>query len=463
MNNKKSFLKKVALFLKSIVRWFDKKIITPVTKFVLLVVGKFGKRTDKFEKWLVRKNTLIMISLLLAIVLFFSVNNKAVVLVDSYAEVLYDQKVEAMYNNESYVIEGLPDTVDVTLIGRKVDMYLAKQLSTGTVSVDLSNLKPGTHKVNLNYESVINSINYTLNPSSVTVIVYPKVSSTKTATIDVINRDSLNTKMSISNVTIDQSEIIIKGAEHTISEVATVRALVDIKKLVDPQVGVVELDDVPLIAYDNNGKVVDVEMVPSKVTATINLDAPSKEVPIKVVPVGEVLFGKAINTMTSSESKVTIYGSRDIISNIEYIPIEVDVTNLSSNKEFNVSIPIPKGVRELSVNNTKISITLGNEETTEINDVVINSINLDPNYKAQAYKEEGISDKNENVVTTVIVKGTKDVLNSIEKSNIKAIVDLSGLKEGVHEVAVIVTGDDARATYSPKITKIKIRIIKANG
>ena len=463
MNNKKSFLKKVALFLKSIVRWFDRKIITPVTKFVLLIVGKFGKRTDKFEKWLVRKNTLIMISLLLAIVLFFSVNNKAVVLVDSYAEVLYDQKVEAMYNNESYVIEGLPDTVDVTLIGRKVDMYLAKQLSTGTVSVDLSNLKPGTHKVNLNYESVINSINYTLNPSSVTVIVYPKVSSTKTATIDVINRDSLNTKMSISNVTIDQSEIIIKGAEHTISEVATVRALVDIKKLVDPQVGVMKLEDVPLIAYDNNGKVVDVEMVPSKVTATINLDAPSKEVPIKVVPIGEVLFGKAINTMTSSESKVTIYGSRDVISSIEYIPIEVDVTNLSTNKDFNVSIPIPKGVRELSVNTTKISITLGNEETTEINDVVINSINLDPNYKAQAYKEEGISDKNENVVTTVIVKGTKDVLNSIEKSNVKAIVDLSGLKEGVHEVAVIVTGDDARATYSPKITKIKIRIIKANG
>lgn len=463
MNNKKSFLKKVALFLKSIVRWFDKKIITPVTKFVLLIVGKFGKRTDKFEKWLVRKNTLIMISLLLAIVLFFSVNNKAVVLVDSYAEVLYDQKVEAMYNNESYVIEGLPDTVDVTLIGRKVDMYLAKQLSTGTVSVDLSNLKPGTHKVNLNYESVINSINYTLNPSSVTVIVYPKVSSTKTATIDVINRDSLNSKMSISNVTIDQSEIIIKGAEHTISEVATVRALVDIKKLVDPQVGVMKLEDVPLIAYDNNGKVVDVEMVPSKVTATINLDAPSKEVPIKVVPIGEVLFGKAINTMTSSESKVTIYGSRDVISSIEYIPIEVDVTNLSTNKDFNVSIPIPKGVRELSVNTTKISITLGNEETTEINDVVINSINLDPNYKAQAYKEEGISDKNENVVTTVIVKGTKDVLNSIEKSNVKAIVDLSGLKEGVHEVAVIVTGDDARATYSPKITKIKIRIIKANG
>ena len=463
MKGLKKIIKAIKKFFLGIFNFIDRVIVTPVTKFGLFLGEKTDKNAGKFEKWLNKKNTLVFISLFMALLLFFYVDNQASTVIDSAAEVLHNQTVEATYNKEAYVVEGIPETADVTLIGRTVDLYLAKQLSTGKVSVDLSNLKPGTHKVNLNYESVINSINYTLNPSSVTVIVYPKVSSTKTATIDVINRDSLDTKMSISNVTIDQSEIIIKGAEHTISEVATVRALVDIKKLVDPQVGVVELDDVPLIAYDNNGKVVDVEMVPSKVTATINLDAPSKEVPIKVIPVGEVLFGKAINTMTSSESKVTIYGSRDIISNIEYIPIEVDVTNLSSNKEFNVSIPIPKGVRELSVNNTKISITLGNEETTEINDVVINSINLDPNYKAQAYKEEGISDKNENVVTTVVVKGTSDVLKGIDKSNIKAVVDLSGLKEGVHEVAVIVTGDDARATYSPKITKIKIRIIKANG
>ena len=154
-NKTKKRTRKIILFLKAIIKLIDKKIITPITKFILLITDKMGRRTDKFERWLVRKNTLIFISLILAIITFIAVDNKSIVLVDSYAEVLRDQKVEAMYNTEKYVVEGLPETADVTLIGRKVDMYLAKQLSKGTVTVDISNLEEGTHKVALNYESVV--------------------------------------------------------------------------------------------------------------------------------------------------------------------------------------------------------------------------------------------------------------------------------------------------------------------
>lgn len=445
--------RKIILFIKAIIRVIDKKVITPITKFILLITDKMSKRTDRFERWLVKKNTLVFISLLIAIVAFFAIDNKSISLVDSYAEVLYDQKVDAIYNTETYVVEGLPETVDVTLIGRKIDMYLAKQLSNGYVTVDISNLKEGTHKVTLNYEGNINSIDYNLDPSTVNVTIYPKVSTTKTATIDTINKESLDTKLSVSNVTIDKTEIIIKGAEHTIKEVANVRALVDIQKLVDPEAGVMTLEDVPLIAYDTNGKVVDVEMVPSKVTATINVDSPHKEVPIKVIPVGEVQFGKAISSITSSETKVTIYGSTSVIEKIEYLPIEVDVEKLSTNKDFNVSLVAPEGIRELSVKNTKISITLGEEVTKEIKDVMIETTNLDSNYKAAAIGASSIK-------TTVIIKGTQEVLNAIDESKIKAIVDLSGYKEGDHEVEITVTGDDVKATYSPKTTKIKIRISK---
>ena len=445
--------RKLFLFIKAIIRLIDKKLITPITKFILLITDKMSRRTDKFERWLVRKNTLIFISLLISITAFFAIDNKTIALVDSYAEVLYDQKVEAIYNTETYVVEGLPETVDVTLIGKKIEMYLAKQLSKGYVTVDISNLKEGTHKVNLNYESNIESIKYKLDPSTVNVNIYPKVSTTKTATIDTINKESLDTKLSVSKVTIDKSEIIIKGAEHTIKEVANVRALVDIQKLVDPEAGVMILEDVPLIAYDTNGKVVDVEMVPSKVTATINVDSPHKEIPIKVIPVGEVQFGKAISTITSSESKVTVYGNQEVIEKIEYLPIEVDVKELNVNKEFNVSLVAPDGIRELSVKNTKINIVLGEEITKEIKDIMIETTNLDTNYKAAAIGASSIK-------TSVIIKGTKEVLDSIDESKIKAIVDLSGYKEGDHEVEITVTGDDVKATYSPKTTKIKIRISK---
>ena len=452
-NKKNKKFKKIFLIIKAIGRLIDKKIITPITKFILIISEKMGNRTDKFERWLVRKNTLLFLSLVIAIISFIVIDNKAIVLVDSYAEVLHDQKVEAIYNTETYVVEGLPETADVTLIGRKVDMYLAKQLSKGTVSVDISNLEAGTHKVSLNYESVVDSIDYNVSPSTVTIIIYPKVSATKTATIDTINKESLDTKLSISNVSIDQEEIIIKGAEHTIKKVATVRALVDISKLIDPEVGVMTLENVPLVAYDDDGKTVDVEMVPSRVNATINIDSPSKEVPIKIIPVGEVQFGKAISSITSTETKVTVYGSEEVIENIEYLPVEIDVTNLSTNKVFEASLTTPQGIRELSVKNTKITVTLGEETSKEIENIMIETTNLDPNYKAAAIGASSIK-------TTVIVKGTKEVLDSIDESKIKAIVDLSGYKEGDHEVAITVTGDDVKATYTAKTTKIKIRITK---
>ena len=452
-NKKNKKFKKIFLIIKAIGKLIDKKIITPITKFILIISEKMGNRTDKFERWLVRKNTLLFLSLVIAIISFIVIDNKAIVLVDSYAEVLHDQKVEAIYNTETYVVEGLPETADVTLIGRKVDMYLAKQLSKGTVSVDISNLEAGTHKVSLNYESVVDSIDYNVSPSTVTIIIYPKVSATKTATIDTINKESLDTKLSISNVSIDQEEIIIKGAEHTIKKVATVRALVDISKLIDPEVGVMTLENVPLVAYDDDGKTVDVEMVPSRVNATINIDSPSKEVPIKIIPVGEVQFGKAISSITSTETKVTVYGSEEAIENIEYLPVEIDVTNLSTNKVFEASLTTPQGIRELSVKNTKITVTLGEETSKEIENIMIETTNLDPNYKAAAIGASSIK-------TTVIVKGTKEVLDSIDESKIKAIVDLSGYKEGDHEVAITVTGDDVKATYTAKTTKIKIRITK---
>ena len=59
---------------------------------------------------------------------------------ESSAEVLKDVPVIAEYNQESYVIEGLPDKVDVTLIGGKSDLYFALGISeiTDCISVIVS-------------------------------------------------------------------------------------------------------------------------------------------------------------------------------------------------------------------------------------------------------------------------------------------------------------------------------------
>ena len=458
--------------LKGIIRFFrrifrgigriiDKLFVIPLTRLGLFLGEKSDKGAGKFEKWLNKKNTLVFLSLILALLLFFYVSNQSTI-VDSAAEVLKNQKVEATYNKEAYVIEGIPETADVTLIGRTVDLYLAKQLSTGTVSVDLSDLKEGTHKVNLDYDSPINSVTYKLDPSTITVNVYPKVSQTKTITIDVINKDKLDSRLSIQSVTLDKEEVIIKGSDndnslHNINDVATVKALVDIGNLVDPEAGVNTLKDVKLVAYDKYGNVVDVEIVPDRVTASINIESYSGEAKIKVIPknIDKIAFGKAISSISTSVNTVNIYGDEEIVSNYvnSYIPVEVDVAGLSDSKTYTVTFPKPEGIREVSEKTITVKVSVGDEVSTEVNDIKIDAINLGPNLKAAAIGENSSK-------TTVIVKGTKEVLETIDSTTIKATVDLSGLGEGEHEVEVKVTGDEAKASYEAKTKKIKIKISK---
>lgn len=448
----KKIIRLISAFVRSIIKFIDKTIVVPITKLILLITEKTGKKPNKIESWLVKKNTLVFISLILSIGLFLLVDSKSLILADASAEVLYGQKVEAIYNSEDYVVEGLPETVDVTLIGRKVDLYLAKQLSSTNISVDLTGLKEGTHKeVKLNYETAVNSVKYKLDPSTVNINIYPKVSENRNLTIDVINENKLDKKLSISNVSIDKKKVVIKGAEHILEEVATVKALVDVSKIKEQKVGVQELEEVSLVAYDSNGEIIDVEIVPGKVKANISIESPNKEVPIKVVPEGEVLFGKAISSMVSEVTKVTVYAEQEVLDNIEYVPVTIDVKNLDKNKDYNVKIKKPDGVNELSVDKTRVTITLGNEESKEINDVYIETINLDSNYKVVAIGED--SNK-----TTVIVKGTKEVIDAIDSSSIKATIDLSDYKEGDYEVPVLVEGTDSKATYTSKISKVKIRI-----
>ena len=451
MKTLKNIGRTIAALFRSLFKLIDRYIITPITKFILFLGEKTGKKTGSFERWLTRKNTLIILSLVIALGCYFIVDSKAILLVDSSAEVLYDQKVEATYNREAYVDEGLPETVDVTMIGGTQELYLAKQLASGTVKVDLSNYKEGTHKVSLKYDSTINSVNYKLDPSTVTVIIYPKSSKTVTAEVDILNKSALDSKLSIDNVTIDQDQIIIKGAEHTLEKVSTVKALVDIKNIINPKAGVTTLSDVKLVAYDDTGNVVDVEMVPNKVTATVSIVSPSKEVPVKIIPKGEVSFGKAISSMTSSVSKVIVYGDEDVLDELQYIPIEIDVNGLSENKTFDVKLSKPQGVRSISESSASVTISLGTEVVKEIDDVYIETINLNSNYKASALGENSSK-------ITVIVKGTREVIDAIDAANIKAVVDLSEYGEGDHEVDIIVSGDELKATYTPKTTKIKIRI-----
>ena len=437
--------------IKRFFRFIDKKIIVPITKF-FVSIGEKLKLSDKpLEKALSKKSSMIILSLVLAVIVFVIIDRQNTTLLEKNAEVLYDIPLSATYNDEEYVVEGLPETVDITLIGTKANLYLAKQLPTQDVNVDLRDLKPGVHKVNLKYKQSITSVEYKLDPSEVTVVVSSKKSETRSVESDIVNLNKLDSKLAINNTKLDTDEVIIKGTEDSLAKVSTIKALINVSNMVDPKAGTNTLKDIPLIAYDENGAKVDVEMVPSKVTATIEIESPSKTVPLEIEPTGNVIFGKAIKNITSSVQKVTIYGSSKVLDNTNSIKVKIDVNNLKSNKDYTVTIKKPAGIREISEKVVTAKVELDDEVTTELSGVKLGVVNLGSNYTAQATSENATE-------VTVILKGVESIIKNITPSDVEAYVDLEGLGAGDHEVEIKVKGTDPKVKYSSKVTKTIIKI-----
>lgn len=447
----KKILSSIGRLFRGIASLFDKIFITPITRLILKITDFFKSNSKNIDRLAGRKSTLIIISLILAFGVFIIIDRESNVMIDQYAEILYNQPVTAVYNEELYVVEGLPDEVDITLIGQKRHIFLAKQTPSKGVSVDLTGLKPGNHKVTLKYTQRLKSLDYKLDPSQVTVTIYEKVSDTKSLTVDLLHQDALDSKLTISNIELDRDDVIIKGAEYKLKKVATVKALVDANNIPNPSAGEITLKDVQLVAYDTDGKIVDVEIVPKTVTAKITITSPSKEVPIKVVPKGNLAFGKSIKSIDTGVSSVTIYGSSEAVAKIDQLEVEIDVNGLDDNKEYNVTLKKPSGITELSVKTLKIKVNVDNSVKKEFKNISVVVENLGAGYKAN-----GLSDEDTQV--TVVVEGSSDIVDNLDPTTIKAYVDLKDLGVGEHEVPVKVKGSDLKLTYESKTKKVKIKI-----
>ena len=455
----KKIFKKIGKFFakvfKVLYRIIDVILVTPISKAVYFVGDKLSSKNGNLDKFLNKPNTLIYVSLICAFAAFFAVDRKVINLVETEAIVLSNQPVVAEYNEEAYVVEGIPETADIVLMGRKSDLYLAEQLGDHKLSLDLTGLSAGTHKVNIKYNNPIKSLDYKVDPSRATIVIYPKVSASRTVTTDILNKDKLGSTLVISSIKLDRDEVIIKSYKEKLEKVASVKALVDVNALNANSAGTYTLENVKLIAYDEKGtEIKDIEIVPGTITATVVISSPSKTVPVKVIPVGEVASGSAISSITSNVTNVTLYGEEEILKDISEIEVEIDVNGLSKDKTFQETIVKPTGVRSMSDTAVTIKVKMEGETSKEFKDIPIVFEHLDTTkYKPLA---KNAADTKVNVV----VKGVKSVLDKLDSKDIKAYVDLSDLEPGTYEVPVMVTGSDLKLTYSSRTTKIEVIIAK---
>ena len=449
------------------IKLIDKYIVIPITRLILKITSKIDKSNHRLESILAKQTTLLFLSLALAIVLFIFVDRKIIVFNNNSAEMFRDQKVEVLYNEERFVLEGVPEKVDITLMGSKADLYIAKQQSSQhSVKIDLTDIKePGTYKVDLNYDSgSLKSIESSVNPSQATVIVYLKETENRALSYNVINKDHLDNTLDIDSVSLNVNQVVISGANYKLQQVATVEALIDVDKLPSTKAGTITLEDITLVAYDSAGNPIDVEISTSnKVTAEVVINSSSRTIPLNFTLKNSMPFGKAISSYSFSKDTVVAYGSQSELDLLEKngINIEFDASKLSSDYRGTVEIPKPAGIKKIDTNSIEVRISVTNSVSSNAYNMTlkIDALNVPNGFAAGAASSSDAE---------VLVKPTcaANVCRALSAQDLQAYVDLSSLAgkgAGTYEVPVKIralTSNARLATFVLSPEKVKIKLTK---
>lgn len=435
----------------------DKILIMPLSRLVYNISKLLGGNNSNFNKLLNRPQFLIVLSLVFSVICFLLIDNKVISLLETEAEIIKNVPVKLIYNEEAFVVENVPETINITIAGRKSDIYLAKQLGEFSVEMDLSKYtESGTYKVGFTSSESIDSVEYILDPSYLNVTIKDKISEVHTVNYDLVSTDELDKKLSVGSVTLDSSEVIVKGSQDALDEISSVKALVSLSDDDYTEASTYQMTNIPLVAYNDKGEIIkNVEIVPRTLTGTLVLKSYKTVVPLSVSTTGKLVSGKAIASLTinnNSSYTVDIYGEENEIKNITSVPVTINVDGLGAEsvKNYSVTISKPTGVRYMSVKNVTITATFGDEEQKTLEVVSIDPINKADGYSANIQPTSKIY---------VQVKGVKSNIDKIEAQNIKTYVDLSGLGEGTHNVEVKVDNNNPLVDYVVTST-VPVTIVK---
>lgn len=421
------------------------------------VENSFVKTFRAFSAWidfvLFNQRFAKLVALCLAVVLYLVINGPdkgSSIFVSNVRQVVTLDNVSVTSNISSsvYEVTGLPETVTVNVMGDNADVQFASQQKDSyQVLADLEVFGEGTHEITLEPVNFSDNVDVTIQPSTALVTIKKKISRSFTIGYDFINTNKLDKIYSLAEPEFSQNEVIVKASEDTISKISFVKALIDVDGIkADFE------QDAKLVAYDQEGNPVNVDILPETITAKVSVTTPHKEVPIEIIPEGKMKDGLAIESYTLDHSSITIYAPQSVLDNVDKVSISVPVTRITKDTKITMPVMLPAGVSTGSINKVSISLKVGEETSTTIDNVAIVYKNLDNNLKY-------LLGDDVSATTSVTVKGAKSVLDTIKAEDITVTMDLEGYNKPMSgEVPLTVSGKNKLAIYSLKNASLKITL-----
>ena len=391
-----------------------------------------------------------ILSFVMAVVLLFTITGgiNNIFSTPNGGDYLYDVKIDSVNLQNDYDVVGLPETVNVALVGPSLDIYTTKISKKYKVIADFSTLGEGEHTIELQSQDFPSDLQVMIVPQTVTVKITQKMTKTFELGYEFTNEDSMDSKYSVSVESMEHREVEVRGSQDNIDKINSVKASIDLKgKSKDFE------QKAKIYAYDRSGKKVDVEIIPNSVNVECAVSSYSKEVSIIPQYTGQFASGFGLESITLDKDKVKIYGKEELLNSINSVGVLVDISGLSGDKSYSkLALTGTENINKLDFDTVDASIRVSPATTKVIGDIPINIVNNNGGY--QVAFGEG-QDK-----ATVEVAGVGAMLDALTINDFNISIDLENLKTGTNTVKVDLKIDKGYLTgrlVSPERITITLR------
>ncbi|MFV0255184.1 MAG: YbbR-like domain-containing protein [Erysipelotrichaceae bacterium] len=419
-----------------------------------LFLRAFKPISDLFDKIVFNRKFAALTSLILAVIMVVGLNyGDFQELTNSYRTMTTRENVEVMVigNTDVYEILGIPETVTARIVGDLADLQLVQSSTSFTIVADLSGLSEGVHSVPLVAQNYSSNLDVQVEPSTVTVSIARKVSQQYYVGYEYINTNQAKSIYDFGVPTFDKTSVIVRASQDTLNKISSVKALIDVANMnADFE------QEAILVAYDQTGNKIDVDIVPSAIKVSVAVTSPNKTVPIVIAPVGDIPGGQSIERITLDHDSITLYGPLSVLENIDKLVIPVDVSNMTSERTDAIAeVVLPSGVKGSDIKKVNYSLSLGVTATKKFEGVSIRYINYDDD----KYRFT-LVDANDATVD-VIISGTESNLANIKVEDLDVYVDLATIKSGTLSIPIVVDGNNVLLIYAPSRDNLDI-IVEEN-
>lgn len=298
-------------------------------------------------------------SLLFSIMLFAYVqdsvqpSNTSSTINVSNSQTVSNVPINVILDTEKYTVSGLPDSVLVRLDGSASAILLATTNNSFKVMTpNLNELGPGQHTISLSVTGLSDDLKYVVSPQTVEIFIENK--ETVELPVEVqVNSEQLSPSHTAGTAIATPTTVSISGSSSLIQQIDKV--LVSTILPAETRSDYTSTGKVQVL--DKSGNALAVTANPETVQVKVPISSVTKTLPITLVQSGSAGSQYSYSLSTTSTT-TSVVGPQATLDELTYVPVNVDVSKITSSTTISTKIEPPAGVESVTPNVITVTISV---------------------------------------------------------------------------------------------------------